>query len=105
MLLIVPSGRQIFMHVLWIQFATTKLQDHRWCLERQPNPPLTALSRGVARILGKGVLEYAREARAQKFKPRPLINRQGRSSNCQREHVLNVASELAQGFRPDIGIR
>ena len=63
------------------------------------------MSRGVARILGKGVLEYARKARAQNFKPRPLINRQGRSSNCQRERVLNIASELAQGFRPDIGIR
>ena len=54
---------------------------------------------GVARILGKGVLEYARE----KFKPRPLINRQ--SSNCKRERVLNVASELAQGFRPNLGMR
>ena len=29
--------------------------------------------RGVARILGKGVLEYARKARAQNFKPRPLL--------------------------------
>ena len=61
--------------------------------------------RGVARILGKGVLDYAREARAQNFKPRTLINRQGRSSNCQRERCLNVASKLAQGFRPDLGIR
>ena len=45
-------------------------------------------ARGVARILGKGVLKYARDA--QKCKPRPLINRQGRSSkfNCQRERVM-----------------
>ena len=32
-------------------------------------------SRGVARILGKGVLDYARKARMQNFNPRPLINR------------------------------
>ena len=31
-------------------------------------------TRGVARNLGKGVLDYARKARVQKFKPRPLIN-------------------------------
>ena len=66
---------------------------------------LSAYFRGVARILGKGVLKYAREVRAQKFKPRPLINHQGRSSNCQRERVLNVASELAQGFRSNLGMR
>ena len=30
--------------------------------------------RGIARILGKGVLDYAREAHEQKFKPCPLIN-------------------------------
>ena len=66
---------------------------------------VTSHIRRVARILGKGVLEYAREARAQNFKPRPLINRQGRSSNCHRERVLNVASELAQGFRPNLGMR
>ena len=64
-----------------------------------------AKTKGVARILGKGVLEYACKERAQNFKPRPLINRQGRSSNCQRERVLNVASELAQAFRPNLGMR
>ena len=58
-----------------------------------------AVVRGVARILGKRVLEYVREARAQNFKPRPFTNHQGQSSNRQREHILNVASELAQGFR------
>ena len=47
--------------------------------------------RGVARILGKGVLEFAHE---QNFKPRQLINRQGRSSNSQREYVLDVAIEV-----------
>ena len=31
--------------------------------------------RGVARILGKGVLDYVCEVRMQNFKPRPLINR------------------------------
>ena len=64
--------------------------------------------RGVARIIGKGVLEYVHKVRAQNFnnfKPHPLINRQGRSSNCQRICVLNVASMLAQGFQPDLGIR
>ena len=66
---------------------------------------MSCTSRGVARILGKRVLEYARKARLQNFKPRPLINRQGRSSNCQRERVLNVASKLAQGFRPNLGMR
>ena len=32
---------------------------------RLPLPHYTAISRGVARILGKGGAEYAREARAQ----------------------------------------
>ena len=63
------------------------------------------LFRGVARILGKGVLEYARKARTQNFKPRPLINHQGQSLNCQREHVLNVASELAHCFRPNLRMK
>ena len=31
-------------------------------------------NRGVARNLGKGVLDYARKARAQNFKLHPLIN-------------------------------
>ena len=64
-----------------------------------------ANNRGIARILGKGVLEYARKARVQNFKPCPLINRQGQSLNCQRERVLNVASELAHGFRPNLRMR
>ena len=34
---------------------------------------VSVTNRGVARILGNGVLEYVREARAQIFKPRPLI--------------------------------
>ena len=56
--------------------------------------------RGVARILDKGVLEYAREARAQNFKPRPLINRQGQSSNYQRERILNIRPSFVDSLFP-----
>ena len=62
-------------------------------------------SQGRSQDFRQGGAEYAREARVQNFKPRPLINCQGRSSNCQRKHVLNVGSELAQGFRPNFGMR
>ena len=49
---------------------------------------------GEPGILGKGVLEYMC---MQKFKPRPLINRYDRSSNCYKR--VNVASGLFQtGF-------
>ena len=78
-------------------------QHHSEALVKYLASPV--VSRGVARILGKGVLKYVRRAHAQKFKLRPLINCQGRSSNCQRECVLNVASELAQGFQSNLGIR
>ena len=45
------------------------------CFSGLVNLWVTASVRDVARILGKGVLDYAHEARVQNFKPRPLINR------------------------------
>ena len=37
--------------------------------------PNKGYHRGVARIIGKGVLDYAREVGVQNLKPHPLINR------------------------------
>ena len=37
--------------------------------------PNLNMYRSVARILGKGVLDYVHKVCAQNFKPRPLINR------------------------------
>ena len=59
--------------------------------------------RGVARILGKGVLDYARAkflSHAHLSPGKVKVQLSG-----QREHVLNVASELVQGFQPNLGIR
>ena len=44
-----------------------------------------SFSRVVARILGKGVLEYVCKARTQNFKPHLFINCYGWSSKCCRE--------------------
>ena len=54
----------------------------RWVCDSSSTIPSSAayqstpmVPRGVARILDKGVLDYAREACAQNFKPLPLKNR------------------------------
>ena len=49
---------------------------------------LCGRKQGIARILGKGVLDYEREVRAQNFKPHPLINWEDQSSNCHRDLFL-----------------
>ena len=59
-----------------------------------PTFATVAHGRGVARILGKRVLMYARVKRVRKFWQHPLAKWKGRSSNHHQERVLNVASEL-----------
>ena len=66
-------------------------------------------TRGVARILGKGVLKYACTKCTCKFWPCQLTKLKGQSSNYHRERILNVASKQdsawSQGYRPNFGIR
>ena len=64
---------------------------------------LIGVIRGIARILDKGVLDYVRKARAQKFKPRPLIYRKVKVQIITEKPVLNVASKLAQVFGQILG--
>ena len=61
------------------------------------------VSSGVARILGKGVLDYARKILSHAHLLTGKVKVQIHVITEKR--VLNAASELVQGFRPNLGIR